>query len=199
MTDSAIAQNFTVTLYTRRPCAWRHQRSARMPTATARASTDTIKAAANKVKDVTGDSICCERVDLQPGHRRHDHSPRSKAPPARSGTARTGHRSSTRRRRRCRGWPAGAFRLVGDELSRYPRERRAPLTYTNQLEISECQLVGGSGLHRAVHLSHHRHDVDIDEPPIQIQEISSGTQVKHTDPGFISRHRFRRFRPRRTR
>jgi outer membrane protein OmpA-like peptidoglycan-associated protein len=182
MTDSAVAQNFTVTLYQGDPahggttlCSYADGYS--------KGVYDTIKAAANKVQDVTGDSIAASVSTSSPVIG----GTITLTVEGTTGTLGSGpdgtpfiYETPTT----LPSWPAGAFRLVGTTLTLSPGTASA-VTYTNQLEISDASWSAAKD-YIAKYTFRITGTTSTSTSAYPIQEISSGTQVKHTDPGSFA-------------
>ena len=143
MTDSAIAQNFTVTLYQGDPAHEHHALLPRMPTATARASTTRLQGGGEQGegRDRLG-AIAASVSTSSPVIRRHDHS-----------HGRRHHRHARERPGRdtvhLRDADDAAelalpvrFRLVGTSLTLSPGTAGAGDLHEPARDL-ECQLVGG--------------------------------------------------------
>ncbi|MEP6813026.1 MAG: hypothetical protein ABI990_08560, partial [Actinomycetota bacterium] len=182
MTDNVTAQNFTATLYQGDPthggttlCSYADGYS--------KGVYDTIKAAANKVQDVTGDSVAASVSTSSPVIG----GSITLTVEGTTGTLGNGpdgipfiYETPTS----LPSWPAGAFRLVGTSLTLSPGTAGAT-TYTNQLEISNNAWSAAQS-YIAQYTFRITGTTSTSTSAYPIQQISSGTQVKHTDPGSFA-------------
>jgi uncharacterized repeat protein (TIGR01451 family) len=143
---------------------------------------DTIQASANKVQDVTGDSVAATVSNASPviggtitlsvegttgtlGNG-PDGTPFIYETPTSLGT-----------------WPAGSFRLTGTTLTLSPGASQT--VYTNLLQVSNAAW-GAAQDYIAQYTFQITGTTASATTPYPIQEISSGTQVKHTSTGSLS-------------
>jgi len=143
---------------------------------------DTIQASANKVQDVTGDSISSSVSTSSPviggtitltvegttwtlGNG-PDGTPFIYETPTSLGT-----------------WPAGSFRLTGTTLTLSPGASQT--VYTNQLQVSNSSFASAQD-YVARYTFQITGTTATATQPYPIQEISSGTQVKHTNTSSLA-------------
>jgi outer membrane protein OmpA-like peptidoglycan-associated protein len=143
---------------------------------------DTIQASANKVQDVTGDSVAATVSTSSPviggaitlsvegttgtlGNG-PDGTPFIYETPTSLGS-----------------WPAGSFRLTGTTLTLNPGSSQS--VYTNQLQLSNAAWSAAQS-YIAQYTFQITGTTAAATTPYPIQEISSGTQVKHTNTSSLS-------------
>ncbi len=179
--DTTTAQSFSVDVYQGDPahggsllCSYADGYSAGVY--------DTIQASANKVQDVTGDSVSSSISTTSPViggaitltvegttgtlGSGPDGVPFIYETPTSLGT-----------------WPAGSFRLVGTTLTLAPGASQT--VYSNQLQISNSAFSAAKD-YIAQYTFQITGTTSAATTPYPIQEISSGTQVKHTNTSSLS-------------
>jgi outer membrane protein OmpA-like peptidoglycan-associated protein len=144
---------------------------------------DAIQASANKVQDVTGDSVAASVSTSTP----QLGGTVTLTVEGTTGTLGNGpdgvpfiYETPTS----LASWPAGSFRLTGTTLTLSPGTAGAT-TYTNQLEVSDSSW-GSAQDYVAQYTFQITGTTSSATAAYPIQEITSGTQVKHTNVSSLS-------------
>ncbi|HEX5145576.1 MAG TPA: hypothetical protein VFV85_01030, partial [Conexibacter sp.] len=180
-TATATAQNFTVGVWQGDPahggtqlCAVGDGYSAGVYSA--------LQAAANKVQDVTGDSVAATVSTSSPViggtitlSVEGTTGTLGNGPDATPFIYETPTALDT--------WPAGSFRLTGTTLTLNPGASQT--VYTNQLQVSDASWAAAQD-YIAQYTFQITGTTSTATTPYPIQEITSGTQVKHTSTGSLA-------------